>query len=1718
MKIIFLAPGLARIKRGMERFFLELAGELRKAGFDAVCWGTAEGPGVDAIPVPSRIELQKFAGEHLQSIPGLPAPPATALQNWSFYTEDQLFAIPAAMRIKKLLAEGETLLVYGRWQGGFVDASGAATILLETLAEGIRQKKAALLIHTDYIYPPIDSMLWASGASFHAIGPWIGASLRQQGVLPDAIVELPMCIDGRPYRRSRDHREAMRARLCIPADAFVILSVGVFDMEAKRHDYVLSEIQKLPTNNVWWVVAGSRGQSSAAWEEDARRVLGSRFIPVLDVPFEDMPSLYGAADVFASASLYETFGLVYLEAQMAALPAVVHDTPVTRHLFSQLPDGLKGASLVDTRRQGATAAALSRWMALLSNPKDREVTREALQAFGGSQQRQFGWELMSVHYAAAFDRVMRGSGTARGERQSLGASDEQLHKQGVHLYGAGKHVEALEAVSKALGARETGERWNDWATIQSAIGKPREAEQGFRRALALAPGHAQATANLGLVLAAANRFEEAIPLLEQALPAADETLRKTLKQIVLGCRSKLATQQPSDDAEIAAFLKKQATRVAVPVSSGEGLLSRIAPGNGYAARRHENATDSGAEGAAHSPSLRQYSSEDLLYCQALIKEVPAASSGQRLLGIGPHGELLVQALILLRGYQRVQWHKSSNQAGVKGDDSQFSVSQASWPFETASFDVVLFVQTLETIADDPMQAMSEINRILKPGGLLFVTTANIASARSLHALLRGGTPYVNGRFPAVPDGSGRQHREYTCAEVEALVLAGGFGRIQTVTRDIFWKSPEAMMPSLAASGFSVSARGDTIFMRARKESGVRDRYPAKLYDLSMRESPREAGSGDSATMRILIIFETIPMPDGGGADHRLMQIIRLLREQGHAVTFLAPRNTGNTMRAEALKELGVEVRIDDAEVLRQEGIDVLPKWTPQEVLREGQFDLAIVSLWFWMGVTLPEYYLDEIRRFSPNTRVAILTDDCHGIREAGGAEISGLWSDKERAADFAGRETDIYRRSDLVICISNSDKQKLGAEIGSVPAEVVPMMIEPGPAAPGFEAREGLVYLGHFNNPPTLDGLEWYLREVAPLVRRELPGLRLYVLGRGLPDDWATTEPKVVRLGFKLDLGSEFAQRRILISPVRFGTGIKTKNLHALAHGLPIVTNTKGAEGGEFVSGETALIADDPREFADAVIKLYSDGELWKKLSGASRRHAQKHFSKETMDRALRSVLGRIRELRPQAYDPAHVWSMRRVEKMFLEVMNYQPGKHRQSIRVLAYSRAADQFLAEGNRAEARRQLRHVFNFMAHTMSRSIFFSRFVSVAESMEKTYRALGETEAAEEFRREGRHFSASAFSEIPPARSVSLDPGPANAAEPVVSGALSNERQPRRKGKSQANLDFSVIVPTHNRASVLAECLQALDNQSLSARRFEVIVVDDGSNDSTRQLCAGHDPSHEFHYLHQENAGAGAARRLGVEKARGKYLLLMNDDTIASRELLAKHLEEQRARASEKIAVLGNFRYPDEAKRRALTWFLSTNPFLFPQVSLQPGTYATNSFFITCNISVRRDLVLNAGSFDPNFRLSEDTDLGIRLIQRGLRIAYVPEIAAIHQHLDFTIRDLIRRAEMYGKATDKLYEKHPSLAEGRDPFAAYSTENEVADAVESLAKFDSIDFAPYFSREMDGKNAAEQVMKLFEYAVPTVYWHHFYRAHNSRVPTAKPTVKCDIRADFATHSADR
>jgi SAM-dependent methyltransferase len=154
----------------------------------------------------------------------------------------------------------------------------------------------------------------------------------------------------------------------------------------------------------------------------------------------------------------------------------------------------------------------------------------------------------------------------------------------------------------------------------------------------------------------------------------------------------------------------------------------------------------------------------------------------------------------------------------------FNLEKEPAPYADASFDGVVLMEVLEHFTVDPMFAMGELNRILKPGGFLFLTTPNLASWVSLHNLINHHTPYIYGLYDRNPTPD-RHNREYTWLEVGWLAEAAGF-RVERLEAITVYPDHDVVGPT---PGVTTYNRGDTTFLLARKEGPVRDRYPAWLY-------------------------------------------------------------------------------------------------------------------------------------------------------------------------------------------------------------------------------------------------------------------------------------------------------------------------------------------------------------------------------------------------------------------------------------------------------------------------------------------------------------------------------------------------------------------------------------------------------------------------------------------------------------------------------------------------------------------------------------------------------------------------------------------------------------------------------------------------------------------------------------------------------------------------
>lgn len=243
-------------------------------------------------------------------------------------------------------------------------------------------------------------------------------------------------------------------------------------------------------------------------------------------------------------------------------------------------------------------------------------------------------------------------------------------------------------------------------------------------------------------------------------------------------------------------------------------------------------------------------------------------------------------------------------------------------------------------------------------------------------------------------------------------------------------------------------------------------------------------------------------------------------------------------------------------------------------------------------------------------------------------------------------------------------------------------------------------------------------------------------------------------------------------------------------------------------------------------------------------------------------------------------------------------------------------------------------------------------------------------------------------------------------------------------------SVVIPTHNRRTLLARCLDALARQSILPEEFEVVVVDDGSTDGTAEWLESRRYPFPLRSLRQANQGPGAARNAGVEHARGELVLFLGDDIIAHEHLLEEHLLAHAEHPEPEAAVLGHVDWPPWLRVSPVMRYVcgeDTRQFAYHYIPHLPRL--DFRFFYTSNVSLKRRFLLEAFAagirFDPCFRHAalEDTELAYRLQARGLTLHYRSGALAYHDH-PMDLEGFARREERVGEMAVVFYRKHPRI----------------------------------------------------------------------------------------------
>jgi GT2 family glycosyltransferase len=264
--------------------------------------------------------------------------------------------------------------------------------------------------------------------------------------------------------------------------------------------------------------------------------------------------------------------------------------------------------------------------------------------------------------------------------------------------------------------------------------------------------------------------------------------------------------------------------------------------------------------------------------------------------------------------------------------------------------------------------------------------------------------------------------------------------------------------------------------------------------------------------------------------------------------------------------------------------------------------------------------------------------------------------------------------------------------------------------------------------------------------------------------------------------------------------------------------------------------------------------------------------------------------------------------------------------------------------------------------------------------------------------------------------------------IEGFLPQDRHGARTApgrRAEARLtDLSVVIATYNRAERLRNCLDALGGQTadggIGPEDFEVVVVVDGSTDSTRELLAMYRAPYALKVFWQENSGQPTAANRGVAQATGRFCLLMDDDILARPGMLAEHLRAQRESGGLLGAGRLTLRMPEDADWYA-RGFAADWARHYARLDDRSKTPTAAACYGN-NLSFPREAFQAVGGFAVDFARGYDLDLAIRLIAAGLTVRYLPRAEAVQDERKGW-RQLLRDKEAAGAAVLALFRREPS-----------------------------------------------------------------------------------------------
>ncbi|RMH01891.1 MAG: glycosyltransferase [Chloroflexi bacterium] len=404
-------------------------------------------------------------------------------------------------------------------------------------------------------------------------------------------------------------------------------------------------------------------------------------------------------------------------------------------------------------------------------------------------------------------------------------------------------------------------------------------------------------------------------------------------------------------------------------------------------------------------------------------------------------------------------------------------------------------------------------------------------------------------------------------------------------------------------------------------------------------------------MRILFLSQIIPYPPNAGPRVKTWHVLRYLAARGHEVTLAAFVRPDEAEYVPVLKEVCTAVhtvpiqrsRVRDVGYWLRSHLSGRPWLIERDDLKEMRrlvnrllttqsFDVIHAD-----QLTMTQFALNPPLNQAGKRPFTIF--DAHNATWSISARMfaNAPWVLRPllslEAARIKRYEGMLIQEFDHTMVVIPQDKDALlqgvpngkaaqaAQRISIIPIAVDTVELQPVRRQPD---STNIMTLGSLTYPPNADGIRWFLREVFPLIRAQMPQATLTIIGKNPPADFvqaALEQPDVIKVtGYVPDLTPYMEAAALMVVPVRAGGGMRVRLLEAFARAMPAVTTTIGMEGIAAEPGKHVLVADDVEGFAAETVRLMKDPDLQQRLGENGRLLAESCYDWQVVLRRMDAV------------------------------------------------------------------------------------------------------------------------------------------------------------------------------------------------------------------------------------------------------------------------------------------------------------------------------------------------------------------------------------------------------------------------------------------------------------------------------------------------------------------